>query len=102
MVQWFQELLDSLIGALQQVVDWLSGMLSDLFLSIWGSILDSLASLLEAIPLPQWWASIGGLFSGISSHVIWFVDPFEFGTGLSIIGSAYLIRFLIRRLPLVG
>lgn len=65
-------------------------------------ILYGLASLIEAIPVPDFIQNIPALFSQIGAYVWYFLDPFQIGTGLSIILSAYVLRFLIRRIPFIG
>lgn len=47
-------------------------------------------------------ANINGALGSIPSGVWWFLSWFNFGQGIVIISSAYLVRFLIRRLPVIG
>lgn len=47
----------------------------------------------------------GGLsssFSGLSAGIWWVLDAFSLGYGLPLIISAFIARFLIRRLPIIG
>jgi hypothetical protein len=41
-------------------------------------------------------------FSGIGSGVWWFLDFFALDFGIPMLLSAYITRFLIRRIPLIG
>lgn len=43
-----------------------------------------------------------GAFSGLSSGLWWFLDLFRVDYGLPLAISAYIARFLIRRLPVIG
>jgi len=47
-------------------------------------------------------ASLGGAFSGIGPAVWYFLDVFQFSVGLPAVLSAAALRFIIRRLPVVG
>lgn len=83
-------------------LSWLQEELQQFALWIWQHILDATASALEAIPLPSWATGSGSLFGSIPGSVGYFLDVMEFGFGLSVIASAVSIRFVIRRIPLIG
>ena len=65
-------------------------------------VLDALLAILSLIPVPEWLSNLSGNVALIDSGILFFVAPFQFGTGVAWIISAYLIRFLIRRIPLIG
>lgn len=47
----------------------------------------------------------GGLapaFSGLSPGVWWFLDMMQAGYGVSAVVSAWVTRFIIRRVPIIG
>jgi hypothetical protein len=46
--------------------------------------------------------SINSAFGSLDSGVWWFLDMFALDYGLPLILSAFVARFLIRRLPLIG
>jgi hypothetical protein len=79
---------------------WIQDEIKAFFVWIFEQIFQGLLAVLEAIPLPSWAQNIGSL--SLPSEVVWFAGAFELHTGASIIGSAYLIRFLVRRIPLIG
>lgn len=82
--------------------DWLRDLLLWVPKKIWGLILDGLAAVINAIPVPDWLADAGGLFGALPDGVVYFVQAFELGTGLAVIVGAYVLRFLIRRIPIIG
>lgn len=82
--------------------DWLRDLLLWVPQKLWELFLDGLAAVLEAIPVPSWISSAGGVFDAIPDGVIYFAQAFQLPAGLSIIVSAYVIRFLIRRIPIIG
>ncbi|QSR35181.1 hypothetical protein CFI10_09290 [Marinobacterium iners] len=65
-------------------------------------LFDLLMSVLEQIPAPEWFDDVGGSLAGITPEVAYFVGPMQIEYGISIILSAYLIRFIIRRIPIIG
>jgi hypothetical protein len=46
--------------------------------------------------------SLTNAFAGISAASWYFLDMFAFSTGVPLIISAYLTRFIIRRVPVIG
>jgi hypothetical protein len=47
-------------------------------------------------------ASLTSAFSAIPSGIWWFFDLFKVGTGVQMCLTAYVTRFAIRRMPVVG
>lgn len=86
-----QDMLDALVDALLWVP-----------LKLWELLLDGLASVLESIPVPEWASGLSGLAGNIPSSVLYFAEPFNLGYGIAVLTSAYGIRFIIRRLPVIG
>lgn len=46
--------------------------------------------------------SLNGAFSLIPSSVWYFLDLFKFSLGFSMVLSAYVAKFIIRRIPVIG
>lgn len=82
--------------------DWLRDLLLWVPLKIWQAILDAVGFVLEQIPVPAWLADAGNVFDDIPDGVIYFAQAFQLQAGLGIMISAYLIRFVIRRIPIIG
>lgn len=47
-------------------------------------------------------ASLSGVMGGVPSAVWYFLDIFSFSVGFSALLSAWVTRFIIRRIPLIG
>lgn len=47
-------------------------------------------------------ASLTNAFAGLPAGVWFFLDFFQLGFGVPLLISAYVARFLIRRLPVIG
>lgn len=87
---------------MQNFFDQIFDMLMWVPRELYSLLLDGLLAVINAIPVPAWAANVASYAAGISSDVMYWVAPFQIGTGISIIMSAYVIRFTIRRIPFVG
>lgn len=47
-------------------------------------------------------SSLNTALSGIAANTAYFLDAFALQTGLSLVVSAYVTRFMIRRIPVIG
>ncbi|MBK1718525.1 DUF2523 family protein [Thiocystis violacea] len=90
------------LSILTAIAEWFLLFLQDIFQWLYQQVIGALAALLEALPVPDFLNSTASVFSAIPSSVIYLASVGQFPAGLSILGSAYLIRFIIRRLPVVG
>jgi len=79
---------------------WIQDQISSFFLWAFERLMDGLAAVIEMIPVPDF-LSAAGSFS-IPGSVAWFANAFALDHGAQIIVAAYLLRFLIRRLPFIG
>jgi hypothetical protein len=95
-------LLSTIAAVLMAWVPWFRDFMLWFGKTIFGAVLAALAGLLSAIPVPAWLESAGDWMGAIPAGVAYFVSPLQFGTGLTIMLSAYTLRFLIRRIPVIG
>jgi hypothetical protein len=79
---------------------WFQLEVKALFLFFYDSILSGLASVVEIIPVPDFLSSSESIT--LHETVSWALAPFSLDVGIGIIVSAYIGRFLIRRLPFIG
>ncbi|OHC58114.1 MAG: hypothetical protein A3J25_03855 [Pseudomonadales bacterium RIFCSPLOWO2_02_FULL_63_210] len=84
------------------ILEWLLDLVAWVPKKIWELLLDALASAIEAIPAPGFVSSAGGWFGGIPETVIYFGQFFAVAEGLGMIMSALVLRFLLRRIPIIG
>jgi hypothetical protein len=67
--------------------------LSDLFVSILGSVLDAFTTLIASIPMPGWLTGgLGGVFGQLDPGVMWIVTQCGIPAALGIIGGGYAFR----------
>jgi hypothetical protein len=85
-----------------EVVQWFNDFFIWLGTSLWSSILDGLATAFEAIPVPGFILEASGAFSHVGGTVLFFAQKFAVGEGIALILSAYVLRFILRRIPLIG
>lgn len=99
-------MFDSLIAWLGELIEGVTQWLVDLVKTfaqwVWQSVLDGLAAVIEAIPVPDFVSDAGDIFSQIPPEIAAFWQYFAVTEGLAMIVTAYGLRFLIRRIPLIG
>jgi hypothetical protein len=83
-------------------LDWASQELKIILINLLDSILQAIASVLALIPAPSWSQNIGSLVANVGPEFWWMAEFFSLSTGISIMMSAMVIRFLVRRLPFIG
>lgn len=71
-------------------------------LIVWAyeGILSGLVGIISSIPVPSFLQNVSSY--RLPDVVVWAAEPFQLGYGVGIITSAYTLRFIIRRLPVVG
>ncbi|VUD46411.1 hypothetical protein TDB9533_00818 [Thalassocella blandensis] len=79
---------------------WLSDELKALGLWLWESLLNGAAAVFEVLPVPDFMLDAGTI--QIPPGVAWAAEPFQLEYGLTIIVSAYIGRFILRRIPIIG
>ncbi|HMN47465.1 MAG TPA: hypothetical protein PKE27_23025 [Povalibacter sp.] len=94
--------MDKLIEFLQRILDWFVELLLWVPRKLWELLLDGLATVIEAIPAPGFMANLESWVSGLDPAIAYFGGPLQLGTGMTFVAVAYVLRFAIRRLPVVG
>lgn len=87
---------------LSDFAEWLKELLLWIPRQIWESILAALAAVLEAIPVPDFISTAQGYFNGVGGNVLWVLNLFAVPQGMAMVMSALILRFLVRRIPLIG
>lgn len=81
---------------------WLKDVLLWVPRKLWAELLDGLAAMLTAIPVPDFVNTAKDAFTNIPPGVVFFASKFGVPEILSMVIAAYVVRFLIRRIPVVG
>lgn len=95
-------LLQKILGFFAAVVEWVVDFFEWIIVRWFSMIFDAIIALLSAIPVPDWLSNLSSNIAGLNTGVLYFVAAFEIPTGLTWMLSAYLLRFLIRRIPFIG
>lgn len=92
--------MKDILDWLREFAEWLLDILLYIPQKIWELILGAVAAVLEAIPVPAWMQT--DPFANINPGIAWMLNEFQIAFGLTVVLSALGIRFLIRRIPLIG
>lgn len=85
---------------MKELLEWFSEEIKSIFMWVLEGLLDAFVSLIDLIPVPDWLSDIGTLT--LPSNILYYTTLFQVHVGIGIMVSAYVIRFIIRRLPVVG
>jgi len=88
------DLINWLVGWWQQLVNFLEG----LPLHIYTAMLSGLASLINWIPAPAFFGTVSGWIGAVPNLAAFLLGALQIGTLVTILVSAYTVRFLIRRI----
>lgn len=91
-----------LVELIEKWADWFIELLLWLPKKLWELMLDGLASFLESIDPPAFMQDAQSFWSGIPSGIVYFMDFFAVAEGLGMIAAALVLRFILRRIPLIG
>lgn len=87
---------------ISDALEWLKEFFQWVFMWLWQQILDGLLAVLNAIPVPDFVNQAQGAFASLSGNILFFANKFALGEGIVMVLAAYGIRFLIRRIPIIG
>jgi len=80
-------------------LEWLTNELRLVLIGLYTSILESITDLLSAIPAPDF---LIHNMPSLPPSIIFWANFFMLHYGLGLVVSAYMLRFLVRRLPIIG
>lgn len=98
MLDVLKNILQFFADALTFFIDLIQWAVVKIFLMIF----EALVFVLSLIPVPEWLSNISGNVAAIDPGILFFVAPLQLTTGLAWVVSAYVLRFLIRRIPVIG
>lgn len=81
-------------------ITWFFDELLIWFQNIWNDFLGSFATVIEAIPVPDFMINVGSY--AVPDSILYFAGAFNLTIGVGIIVTAYTLRFFIRRIPVIG
>lgn len=113
-------MFDAIINALSALADWLLSLIEPLL--IWvndlaNEFLETLiqlpmyafeglcrgfADFLRELPAPDFVLDAGGIFQHVPQEIAFYSNMLEIPYGITVITSALLLRFVLRRIPVIG
>ena len=99
---WLLSIFQSFIDFFVDVINWAVKYIGYLFYSTVEMIMNGLAVALSAIPRPEVFVKAESLFCSNLSALGYAANGIDIGAPLTLIFSAYVLRFVIRRLPVIG
>lgn len=98
MLDVLKNIIDFLGDMLVWVIDFVTWAVVKVLLLIFEGVL----YVLNLIPVPDFMSDLDGNMAVIDPGILYFTAPFQLSTGITWIVSAYVLRFLIRRIPIIG
>ncbi|MBH3382255.1 DUF2523 domain-containing protein [Pseudomonas asiatica] len=95
MISDFASWLKSII---EQVASWLA----NLVISVFSWFVDATIYLIDLMGVTQRLKLASAYFDALPDGVWYFMNLFQVQWGLSLVLASYCVRFLIRRLPVIG
>ncbi|GIZ13887.1 hypothetical protein [Pseudomonas sp. NCCP-436] len=120
MLDWLKERLDAIFKKINDFIDWIKDFflavfkwLQDAYDSfvdwletfpqwVFSKIAEGIVSFFESIPVPDFFYTARDAFGSIPPEVVYFASMFRLDYGVPVVLLAFLIRFVIRRIPLIG
>lgn len=94
--------MDYLIQFLSKILLWLLDFLKWSAEWVFQEVMGALVGVLSAIPVPQFIQDAPSVLGQMPGGIAWGLAAFKVPEGFVIVMTALLIRFFIRRLPIVG
>lgn len=98
----FDSLMAWLSETFSDILQWVKDLLLWIPRKVYEEVLDGLAGFFESLPVPDFITQATNAFAGISGNVLFFAQKFAVGEGIILILSAYILRFILRRIPFIG
>lgn len=91
-----------LIEYLKAILVWLLSFVGWAVVEVVKLVCAGLLTVIDAIPVPDWVWGAGAAFAALPNSVAYFSGALHLAEGITIVLGAYTIRFLIRRIPIIG
>ncbi|WHV73950.1 DUF2523 family protein [Pseudomonas aeruginosa] len=65
-------------------------------------LVSGIVKFFQWLPVPDFFTQAGNAFQAIPPSVVYFANAFQIGPGVTMVLGAYLLRFILRRIPIIG
>jgi len=90
-IKWLQDAFDSVIDFIETLPQW-----------IFSEVAEGIVSFFNAIPVPSFFRQAASSMQSIPPEVLFFAHMFRLDFGVTTVLVAFMLRFVIRRLPIIG
>jgi hypothetical protein len=87
---------------LDNALQWLLDTLLWVPRKLYQELVEALAAVINAIPVPEFLSGLGSAWAAIGGPILYFVEITQFDVGMPMVMGAYMLRFLLRRVPVIG
>ncbi len=91
-----------LIQWLSGALTWLYNLIDKLPLHLYTLIMEGAAKIINAIPVPAFFSNADSYIAALPPAVAYFSGGLQIPYGIGVITTAYLLRFIIRRIPFIN
>lgn len=104
------EIADEVLPSINDMFEWFQDafnfLIDEFFLGfpkwVFQQVCEGIVEFFNALPVPSFFTAAASAFDGIPPSVVFFADAFQIGPGIAMILGAYLLRFILRRIPIIG
>lgn len=94
--------MQMLLDYLRSIIEWIIAFPEWVIRWVFFKFMEAFGVILGAFPAPQFLTDFATYAAALTGEVWWFLNMFKITEGFSMVISALMLRFLIRRLPVVG
>lgn len=87
---------------IEKFAEWLKDLMLYLPKKWWADMLDALAAIIQALPVPDFVYQAANAFSATPPMIVFFANKFAVPEGIAMMLAALIARFILRRIPLIG
>lgn len=113
-------MLDFIVEAISAFAEWVWEIITSLFLYVenlvnaifdtvlvmpeyvFSQLCEGIVEFFNSFPVPDFVSSAGGAFQSVPASIIFYGNALQIGPGIAMVLSAYLLRFILRRVPIIG
>lgn len=113
-------MFDSIVNAISALSDWIWSTITSLFTYVhnlvttifktvlvlpefvFSKLCEGVVYFFVHFPVPDFIIDARGAFQSIPASIIFYGNALQIGPGITMILSAYLLRFILRRIPIIG
>lgn len=98
----WQDFSGWLSGIISDAMQWLLDLLLWIPKKLWSELLTSISDFFASIPVPDFISGAQNAFYSIPSGPLFFISFFAVKEGIVMVLAALVLRFLTRRIPIIG